>query len=92
MILHIGRDCVVRSRDIIGVFDTDNTTVGQDTRRFLADAEKGGRVVSVTDELPRSFVVCVEADGSETVYLSQLAPSTLRKRAGRLIPDGEEEE
>lgn len=91
MILHIGRDRVVRSRDLIGVFDMDNTTIGQDTRRFLADAEKGGRIVNVTDELPRSFVVCVEADGSETVYLSQLAPSTLKKRAGRIITDGNEE-
>ena len=91
MILHIGRDRVVRSRDLIGVFDMDNTTIGQDTRRFLADAEKGGRIVNVTDELPRSFVVCAEADGSETVYLSRLAPSTLKKRAGRIITDGDEE-
>ena len=81
MILHLGRDCTVRDRDIVGVFDMENTTIGQETRRFLADAEKGGRVVDVTAELPRSFVVCVEKDGSETVYLSQISPATLKKRA-----------
>ncbi|MBE6792223.1 MAG: DUF370 domain-containing protein [Ruminococcaceae bacterium] len=81
MILHVGRDVTVRGRDIVGIFDMDNTTVGQETRRFLADAEKGGRVVDVTAELPRSFVVCAEKDGSETVYLSQIAPATLKKRA-----------
>ena len=81
MILHVGLDVTVRGRDIVGIFDMDNTTVGQETRRFLADAEKGGRVVDVTAELPRSFVVCVEKDGSETVYLSQIAPATLKKRA-----------
>ena len=81
MILHLGRDCTVRDRDIVGVFDMENTTIGQETRRFLADAEKGGRVVDVTAELPRSFVVCGEKDGSETVYLSQISPATLKKRA-----------
>jgi hypothetical protein len=81
MILHLGNDCTVRDRDIVGVFDMENTTIGQETRRFLADAEKGGRVVDVTAELPRSFVVCAEKDGSETVYLSQISPSTLKKRA-----------
>ena len=81
MILHVGRDVTVRGRDIVGIFDMDNTTVGQETRRFLADAEKGGRVVDVTAELPRSFVVCAEKDSSETVYLSQIAPATLKKRA-----------
>lgn len=81
MILHLGNDCTVRDRDVVGVFDMENTTIGQETRRFLADAEKGGRVVDVTAELPRSFIVCAEKDGSETVYLSQISPATLKKRA-----------
>lgn len=81
MILHLGNDCTVRDRDVVGVFDMENTTIGQETRRFLADAEKGGRVVDVTAELPRSFIVCAERDGSETVYLSQISPATLKKRA-----------
>lgn len=80
MTLHIGGDCVVRDRDIIGVFDMENTTIGKETRRFLADAEKGGRVVNVTDDLPRAFVVCVEPDSSETVYISKISPATLKKR------------
>ncbi len=85
MTLHIGRDTVVRDRDIVGIFDMENTTIGKETRRFLADAEKGGRVVNVTEELPRSFVVCMEADGSETVYISQISPATLRKRLTFLL-------
>lgn len=80
MYLHLGNETVVRTRDIIGIFDMENTTVSKLTRQFLADAQKGGRVVNVTPELPKSFVVC-ECDGDETVYISQLSAATLRGRA-----------
>ncbi len=80
--LHLGGDQVVPIREVVGIFDMDNTTVSKFTRSFLADAEKGGRVVNVTTELPRSFVVAVDSSGDETVYICQLAPATLRKRAG----------
>jgi len=80
MFLHLGMDTVVRMRDIVGIFDLENTTVSKLTRQFLADAEKGGRVVNVTPELPKSFVVC-EHEGEETVYISQISAATLRGRA-----------
>jgi hypothetical protein len=74
--LHLGQNVVVPEDDIIGVFDLDNTTSSRITRDFLAKAENTGRVISVSDELPRSFIVCNE----NIVYLSQLSPQTLQKR------------
>ncbi|MBQ5840681.1 MAG: DUF370 domain-containing protein [Clostridia bacterium] len=84
MYLHIGQDVVLRQKDILGVFDMDNTTISRATRDFLTQAEKEGRVDYVTMELPKSFVVCVSENKKDTVYISQLAPSTLRKRARRM--------
>ena len=80
MLLHLGENMVVRLHDVVGIFDMENTTLSAHTRRFLADAEKGGRVTAGSPELPKSFVVCHEADGTETVYLSQLSCATLRGR------------
>ena len=80
MYIHLGAQTVVKSREVIGIFDTDNTTLSRHTREYLATAEKQGRVVSITYELPKSFVVCVDAQGKETIYLSQLSAATLRKR------------
>lgn len=85
MYLHLGQDIVVRMNQIVGIFDLDNSSVSSHTRQFLADAEKGGRVVNVTMELPKSFVVTMDRDGRETVYISQLAASTLLKRSGESI-------
>ena len=80
MYLHLGNDVVVRKRDVLAVFDLDNSSQSHLTRAFLAAAEKRGEVVNASGgELPKSFVLC--SDGArQTVYLSQLNSSTLFRR------------
>ena len=81
MYLHLGNDIAVRKREIVAIFDLDNTSQSAQTRRYLSAAEKAGRVVNAAgDELPKSFVVCAR-DGQQTVYLSQLNSSTLLRRS-----------
>ena len=84
MYLHLGQDVVVRSRDIIGIFE--NTSVSKITKEYLGGKEKEHRVVNVSTELPKSFIVCSSGDGREkgeiTVYISQISCSTLKKRSG----------
>lgn len=82
MYLHLGQDTVVRLDEVVGIFDMDKSTISKHSRQFLADAEKGGRVFNVSEELPKSYVVCVDREGTETVYISQISSATLRKRAG----------
>jgi len=76
MYLHLGQNFVVPEADIIGIFDMDNTTSSHITRKFLSEAEKSGRVTSVSDGLPNSFVVCA---GEES--RSRIAPPP-EKNAG----------
>ena len=86
MYLHLGQEVVVRHSDVIGVFDMDNTTISPHTRDFLRQAENDGRVTYVSMELPKSFTVCAPKGerGNQQVYISQIAPSTLRKRAKQI--------
>lgn len=79
MYLHLGADTVIRTKDVIGIFDLDNATVMRASRDFLTRAEKEKKVVTVSYELPKSFVLCEE--NKEVVYISQLAVSTLVKRS-----------
>lgn len=85
MYLHIGRDTVIRSDDIIGIFDIENTSVSLITREYLASAQTLGKVINVTSELPKSFVVCAprgkNSGGEINVYISQISVGTLCKRA-----------
>ena len=80
MYLHLGQDVVVRTEEIIGIFDMDNATVSRASKRYLAMAEKAGRVVNITGELPKTFVVCGDREGKIPVYISQISSATLRKR------------
>jgi len=80
MYLHLGQNVVVPEEELIGIFDLDNTTGSHITRKFLRDAEKTGRVINVSDELPRSFIVSGTGK-SVSIHLSQLSPQTLLKRS-----------
>ena len=80
MYLHLGQDCVVREKTVIGIFDLDNTSYSKITRDFLNRAEREGRAVYVTEDLPKAFAVTAE-DGKSRVYLTQLASQTLIRRA-----------
>ena len=81
MFLHLGQSVMVPEDAVLGIFDLDNTTWSHRTRRFLELAEQEGRLVTVGDDLPRSFVLCQEGDGPPTVYVTQLNTATLLRRA-----------
>ncbi len=81
MYLHLGQSVVVPERDVIGLFDLDNTTWSHLTRKTLERAERENRVVSVSSELPKSFVLCRGGKGPAMIYLSQLSAATLKGRA-----------
>ena len=78
MYLHLGQETLVNTKNIIGVFDLDTTTLSHKTREFLARAQREKQVVNVSEELPKSFVVTQEK--TQTVYITQMAPATLKKR------------
>ncbi len=83
MYLHLGQNVMIPNRDIIGIFDLDNTTWSFRTRRFLERAEREGRVVTIGDDLPRSFVLTSDGSGGVTVYITALSPAALSARAER---------
>jgi len=79
MYLHIGQDTVLRTQNIIGVFDLDNASQGKDTRNLLARREREGRVCAAGEGLPRSFILT----GDERVYLTPISSGTMVKRANQ---------
>ena len=80
MYLHLGMDKVITFDEIIGIFDLDTTTVSKNTRNYLAKAESAGIVENVCYDLPKSFIVCHNKQGEDTVYIAQISSSTLLKR------------
>ena len=85
MYVHLGRDYVLNDRDIIGIFNLETTTISPRGREFLNYAQKNGAVVSLSDELPQSYVL---ADSPvDTIYLSELSPAALKRRTETTVAD-----
>ncbi len=81
MYIHLGMGVMLPTSEIIGIFDLENSTVSKRTRDFLTRAEKEGRVITVSYDLPRSFVIAGNRDNIR-VYISQISSQTLRRRTG----------
>lgn len=80
MYLNIGQDTVISDKNILGIFDLDNTTVSKSTREYINTASKNGECITVSiEELPKSFIVVAEENKKE-IYISPLNTSTILKR------------
>lgn len=85
MYLHLGNETVVNTKNIISVLDLESTSVSKYTREFLKTAEEEGFVRNVSEEIPKTFIIC-EEKGQSVVYLTNISTKALagriRKRAG----------
>ena len=84
MYLHVGNEVILNEKDVVGVFAIENASISKFTKEFLSRSQKAGDVVTVTGDIPKSLVVW-EKNGERKLFLSQLAPATLRKRQRRGI-------
>ena len=58
MYLHLGQDTVVKMSEVVGIFDLETSTISKITREFLAKSEKSGKVINVSMEMPKTFILC----------------------------------
>lgn len=81
MFLHLGENTVISTENLVGIFDMDNTTVSKITRDYLTKMQKENKVVNVSYELPKSFILCRDKKTKEEVlYISPISTQTLIKR------------
>lgn len=74
--LYLGGEAAVEDTVIVGIFDLDNASWSQHTRKFLSASEKSGKLENAAEDIPRSFVVCAD----DTVILTQPNTATLVRR------------
>ena len=76
--LHLGNDVVINTKRIIAIFDIENTSTSQLTKDFLSNL-KNKEIVTVNNEMPKTFVICNE-NKKETIYITSISAATLKKR------------
>ena len=79
MYLHLGKGTIVNTSDIIAIMDLESSSMSPNTREFLKVIEEEGFVRNVSEEIPKTFVVC-EVDGQSVVYVTNISSKALAGR------------
>ena len=82
MYLHLGKDTVVNTKNIIAILDLESTSVSRNSRDFLKIVEEEGFVRNVSEEIPKTFVLC-EIDGQSVIYITNISSKALSGRTER---------
>lgn len=78
--IHLGGNISVLKNDIIGIFDIEKTTVEKSVNEFLSDAQRKGNVYYCSLDMPKSFILAGIFNENNTVYVTNVAAETLKKR------------
>ena len=77
MYIDIATDFLIDEKDMVGIFDLDNTTAaGKHTINFLNEKQKEGKVTYLIKDIPKSFVVTTDGN----IYVVELSSQIIRKR------------
>ena len=79
MHLHLGSDTVVNTKNIISIMDLESTSISKYTREFLKVVEEEGFVRNVSEEIPKSIVICEES-GQSVIYITNISTKALSGR------------
>lgn len=75
MFLFLGDNSVIKKDDVVGIFDIEECSTSRITVDFLNKSQKQGKIVTVSPEMPKAFVVC-----TDTTYITAVSKSTLKNR------------
>ena len=79
MYLHLGRDTVVNTKDIIAMMDLESSSISKYSKEFLKISTEEGFVQNVSEEIPKSFIIC-EKDGQTVIYITNISTKALSGR------------
>lgn len=85
MFLHLGADMIIPLKNVIVISDRkdDSSAINAE---FLKTMTEEDMIVDVSGENSKSFVVT-----DDKVYLSAISSTTLKKRAGAIVAESEDE-
>jgi len=80
MFIHLGGEKIIRSSELIAIFDLSIENSSKVSKQFIEHAEKNKNVEVISQEECKSLVIT-----TNKVYYSPISSTTLKKRAGQLL-------
>jgi len=75
MFVFLGENTTIEKENIIGIFDIEKCSVSRITADFLNMCQKRGEIISVSNEMPKAFVVC-----TDNTYITNVSNATIIHR------------
>jgi len=76
MYIHLGGEKLIRTSQVVAIFDISIEQTSKLSRQFVASAQNNRKVESIGEEAAKSIVVT-----EDKVYYSPISATTLKKRA-----------
>ncbi|MCE5172495.1 DUF370 domain-containing protein [Paenibacillus profundus] len=80
MYIHLGGERVIRSSELVAIFDVSIEKSSKLSKQFVANAHKVRNVETIGEEAAKSIVVT-----KGKVFYSPISSTTLKKRAHHLV-------
>lgn len=64
---------LIKTKNIIGIFDLDTTTISKKTRDFLKINQNKGNIINSTNDLPKSFIIYKNKDKKYDIIINKLS-------------------
>ena len=74
----------IDEKDIIGVFDIDSAGSAESTKEFFKRKGEELGVVSLSNDLPKSFLLCAD-EYTDRVYITGLSVDSVKKRFDKTL-------
>lgn len=88
MFLHLGNDRSVYYKNIIAIMDIENASTSKITKQYLSLVGRSKQVIYCSYDMPKSFIVTLDDDLTERVYISSISSATLIQRMNKIMSKG----
>jgi extracellular matrix regulatory protein B len=76
MFIHLGDDILIKSNEVIAIFDYNLVEENETNRLFIDRCLEEKKLIDVGDKSTKSIIIT-----SQYIYFSPFSPATLKKRS-----------
>ena len=79
MYLHIGKDIIIKNKDIIGIFNIDFVKNTKEYKKMLEHLQECGNLKDISDDQAKTFIL-TEDNTNIKGYITNIGTTTIGKR------------
>lgn len=79
MYIHIGKDFIINSKNIIAIFNIDYVKNTKEYKALYKSMEENNEIIKISDKKAKSFIL-LEENQKKKAYITNISVNTIGKR------------